>query len=566
MTDVFISYARADRNRVRPIALALAAEGFSVWWDPEIKPGAQWNAAIRKALENAACVLTCWSKKSAKSQWVVAETTHGAGRKVLVPVTIQLCEPPIPFNMTQSADLSSWRGDGADPEWQGVLEQVRRLVEAKRRLAAAPPPPGEAYGAPRAPEAPVAGAEEPFAYTPSPRRFGPRLAQMLLGGAVVSLVLTAGVFLAPVVNDAWKSDRHPDPASPETEAGPAAPIDAVPDPGLAQKDPALPPSPQSPQSPPSPLSPPAPSQAPYSDQSLQQTAPQAPVAPAPTGPSTQRPSAAGPAAELDACANRLSVLCPGGAGGAAAGFRADGRLSAAETDFLNALQIFVSPPTQEAVAACQSVLQRRASGASTTNRRTVFDQACATLAAPPASPSPAPAALPGANPREPPAGQTTPARTPTAPAATPREPPAAAPPPSAVTAIIEALPQILGRSRETERQTTARSGSAIMRLGAFLDLGSGEVGETGDLGLTAPYRRVTAQTTPLLQGSEGVGLAAIGGAASQAVCARAAYGAQPLPVDERSDVCVRRRNGTFAAVTITDSNANSVAVRYQIWE
>jgi hypothetical protein len=135
-----------------------------------------------------------------------------------------------------------------------------------------------------------------------------------------------------------------------------------------------------------------------------------------------------------------------------------------------------------------------------------------------------------------------------------------------VTAIIEALPQILGRSRETERQTTARSGSAIMRLGAFLDLGSGEVGETGDLGLTAPYRRVTAQTTPLLQGSEGVGLAAIGGAASQAVCARAAYGAQPLPVDERSDVCVRRRNGTFAAVTITDSNANSVAVRYQIWE
>ena len=46
----------------------------------------------------------------------------------------------------------------------------------------------------------------------------------------------------------------------------------------------------------------------------------------------------------------------------------------------------------------------------------------------------------------------------------------------------------------------------------------------------------------------------------------AAYGAQPLPVDAGSDFCVRRRNGTFAAVTITDSNANSVAVRYQIWE
>ena len=39
MTDVFISYARNDRNEVRYIAHALTAEGFSVWWDPEIKPG-----------------------------------------------------------------------------------------------------------------------------------------------------------------------------------------------------------------------------------------------------------------------------------------------------------------------------------------------------------------------------------------------------------------------------------------------------------------------------------------------------------------------------------------------
>ena len=50
MPDVFISYARADRKHVRLIALALQKEGFSVWWDPKIKPGKKWNDSIRRAL------------------------------------------------------------------------------------------------------------------------------------------------------------------------------------------------------------------------------------------------------------------------------------------------------------------------------------------------------------------------------------------------------------------------------------------------------------------------------------------------------------------------------------
>lgn len=70
----------------------------------------------------------------------------------------------------------------------------------------------------------------------------------------------------------------------------------------------------------------------------------------------------------------------------------------------------------------------------------------------------------------------------------------------------------------------------------------------------------------MVRGADGVGLAAIGGGASQAACARVSYGAQPLPIDRGSNVCVRRRNGTFAAIEITDFNASVVAVRYEVWE
>ena len=43
MADVFISYKREDRERVRPIVDALLAEDFSVWWDVGIAGGAAWR-------------------------------------------------------------------------------------------------------------------------------------------------------------------------------------------------------------------------------------------------------------------------------------------------------------------------------------------------------------------------------------------------------------------------------------------------------------------------------------------------------------------------------------------
>ena len=46
MADVFVSYARADKARVAPLVAAIEAKGWSVWWDPEITPGQEFDDQI----------------------------------------------------------------------------------------------------------------------------------------------------------------------------------------------------------------------------------------------------------------------------------------------------------------------------------------------------------------------------------------------------------------------------------------------------------------------------------------------------------------------------------------
>ena len=36
MADVFVSYSRIDKARVAPLVAAIEAQGWSVWWDPDL--------------------------------------------------------------------------------------------------------------------------------------------------------------------------------------------------------------------------------------------------------------------------------------------------------------------------------------------------------------------------------------------------------------------------------------------------------------------------------------------------------------------------------------------------
>ena len=130
--DVFVSYAAADRERVRPFVRALEAAGLKVWWDTRIAPGAGFDAEIQAALDNARSVLVVWSHTSVNSEWVITEANEGLDRSVLVPISIDEVKPPLAFRRRQTIDASNPPSDAAHvvAAVQAVLEG--RTIEVSR--------------------------------------------------------------------------------------------------------------------------------------------------------------------------------------------------------------------------------------------------------------------------------------------------------------------------------------------------------------------------------------------------------------------------------------------------
>ncbi|MBI1393723.1 MAG: TIR domain-containing protein [Alphaproteobacteria bacterium] len=124
MTDVFISYARADQEKVEKLADALVARGVSVWWDKQIKSGSEYSADIETALNAAGAVIVCWSKASAGSRWVKDEAGAGAEAGKLLAVSFDGERPPLGFRQFHSVNLSDWRGDPLDPAFIEFMTAV----------------------------------------------------------------------------------------------------------------------------------------------------------------------------------------------------------------------------------------------------------------------------------------------------------------------------------------------------------------------------------------------------------------------------------------------------------
>jgi hypothetical protein len=127
--DIFLSYSRDDQATARIFAEALAAEGFSVWWDVALRAGQAYDEVTEAALRSARAVVVLWSKRSVASRWVRSEATLGDRQGSLLPVMIEACERPVMFELTQTAELSHWRGQPDDAAWRAFVEDVRKRFE-----------------------------------------------------------------------------------------------------------------------------------------------------------------------------------------------------------------------------------------------------------------------------------------------------------------------------------------------------------------------------------------------------------------------------------------------------
>lgn len=234
--DIFLSYAREDEGRARELARALEKDGFAVFWAPDIPPGQTWHSHIGEALENAKCVVVAWSRHSIKSKWVLEEAGEGNGRNALVPVLFDAVQPPLGFRQIQAANLVEWRSGRPSPDFDALLNAIRRVVGGS--------PPGGAEQVVReeiprqpTPEAPRTSSPHPAARSYRPWILGSLLAIVAAGG------IGAYQFLAP--REEAPRPEVAEPAAPpaqspetETEVEPAAPpvATAEPEPGDEMRD------------------------------------------------------------------------------------------------------------------------------------------------------------------------------------------------------------------------------------------------------------------------------------------------------------------------------------------
>lgn len=154
MADIFISYAREDRERIASLVAALEDEGFSVWWDRLIEGGEQWAEETERQLTAARAVPVVWTGFSRKKRWVREEAEEALNQGKLIPLAFEDGAIPFGFKSIHAEDFIGWDGDTAAECWGRLILQARALIgegalarPAGEREAAAAQAPSKPGGA-----------------------------------------------------------------------------------------------------------------------------------------------------------------------------------------------------------------------------------------------------------------------------------------------------------------------------------------------------------------------------------------------------------------------------------
>ena len=126
--DVFVSYKREDRAQVEPIVRLLRQLVMDVWIDDHLEAGEPFAERINLQVESCRAHIVAWSARSIQSTWVLAEGERGRQRGTLIPIFLETCQPPAPFNVLHTPDLSGWTGEHTDAPWRAVLDVLSQKL------------------------------------------------------------------------------------------------------------------------------------------------------------------------------------------------------------------------------------------------------------------------------------------------------------------------------------------------------------------------------------------------------------------------------------------------------
>ena len=137
LADIFVSYSRQDKACVAPLVAALETQGWSVWWDPSIAPGEEFDSLISRELEGAKTLVVVWTPNSVDSRWVRGEARDAADRGVLFPVRFENAKLPIDFRAVHTTDLDGWGEDLHSQAFRALCKALESKLGAPMKATAA---------------------------------------------------------------------------------------------------------------------------------------------------------------------------------------------------------------------------------------------------------------------------------------------------------------------------------------------------------------------------------------------------------------------------------------------
>jgi hypothetical protein len=134
-TQIFLSYARPDQEKVEAIYERLSDAGFNPWMDTkDILPGEQWEVSILKAIQDSNFFLIFLSAKSISKRGFLQKEVKDAldildqmleSDIYLIPVRLENCEVPERLRHLQWVDL--FEPDG----WERLIRAIREGMERR---------------------------------------------------------------------------------------------------------------------------------------------------------------------------------------------------------------------------------------------------------------------------------------------------------------------------------------------------------------------------------------------------------------------------------------------------
>ncbi|MEQ9506170.1 MAG: TIR domain-containing protein [Hyphomonas sp.] len=132
MADIFISYARLDRERIAPLKAALDGLGLDSFFDIDgLDGGDTFPDVLDREVKTAKVVLGCWTPAALQRDWVKAECAIAHEQRTLVPLEfdqLSALDVPAAFFRLQRVNLTTWRSESKHDGWLATVRAISRRL------------------------------------------------------------------------------------------------------------------------------------------------------------------------------------------------------------------------------------------------------------------------------------------------------------------------------------------------------------------------------------------------------------------------------------------------------